>query len=121
VKGKGGCPAHRQPLGAGDPSLRLKNACAQDDARFRPESLPTNWDLIVTTASRHDPPVIRKALWAGHSTGSAPQSAMTQLPPQFSTRLFVIFVMSDPSAFIVKMLALPSESPSKAIFFPSGE
>ena len=56
------------------------------------------------------------------STGSAPQSDMTQLPKkQFSTRWFVIFVMSDPSAFIVKMSALCGESPSKAIFFPSGE
>jgi hypothetical protein len=25
-------------FGAVDPSLRLKNACAQDDARFRPET-----------------------------------------------------------------------------------
>ena|ERR1700735_5648105 len=56
-----------------------------------------------------------------HSTGFAPQSDITQLPPQFSTRLFVIFVMFDPSSFIVKMSALPCESPSKAIFFPSGE
>ena len=56
-----------------------------------------------------------------HSTGSAPQSDMTQLPKQFSTRWFVIFAMSDPSAFIVKMSALCGESPSKAIFFPSGE
>jgi hypothetical protein len=60
---------------------------------------------------------------AFHSTGFAPQSAMRQLPKQLSssTRSAAIFVISDPSAFIVKMLALSSESPRKAIFLPSGE
>jgi hypothetical protein len=57
-------------------------------------------------------------------TGSEPQSGSTHAFMQFSglKRSPAIFVMSDPSAFMVKMSALCNESPPwKAIFVPSGE